>query len=228
MRKITKGQPPHDFAEWVSKKPKNKSNEQRYNQLFDDQCYDILSSVSMSCAKEQFFICAYCCQAITGQLQDTRNEHVQPRNPNSNKDDSKVLDYNNFVASCKTKNQCDDHKANQHISLTPFMLECETELRFKISGRVEGLTDRAKETINVLNLGDNNSDNRSLIEKRSQLIAILLWQNYGSPEEFIEEDDIELLEILKEQLNQINNGKLEPFAPVLVNILQSRINDLTI
>ena len=36
-----------------------------------------------------------------------------------------------------------------HLLLTPFMNECETEFKFKISGRVEGLTYRAIETIKV-------------------------------------------------------------------------------
>jgi hypothetical protein len=32
---------------------------------------------------------------------------------------------------------------SQPLPLTPLMPECETELRFKFSGRVEGLTERA-------------------------------------------------------------------------------------
>ncbi len=62
-----------------------------------------------------------------------------------------------IVASCNTPNQCGDAHKSQHLPLTPLMTECETELRFKISGRVEGLSDRAADTIRVLNLGDHES-----------------------------------------------------------------------
>jgi hypothetical protein len=70
------------------------------------------------------------------------------------------------------------------------MTECETELRFKISGRVEGLTDRAGVTIRVLNLGDDEKNNRALIEKRKQLSNALLWENVINPDDGLEDDEI--------------------------------------
>ncbi|MDJ0620644.1 MAG: hypothetical protein QNJ63_28575 [Calothrix sp. MO_192.B10] len=99
------------------------------------------------------------------------------------------------------------------------MMECETELRFKISGRVEGLSDRATITIQVLNLGDDEKNNRALIEKRKQLSNVLLLANGVDTDEGLEDE--ELLEMLIDDLAQPQNDHLEPFAPVVINILRN-------
>lgn len=99
------------------------------------------------------------------------------------------------------------------------MTECETELRFKISGRVEGLSDQANVTIQVLNLGDHEKNNRALIEKRKQLSNVLLLTNGIKPDEGLEDED--LLEMLIDDLLQPQLGQMEPFTPVVINILRS-------
>ena len=68
------------------------------------------------------------------------------------------------------------------------MAECETELKFKLSGRVEGLTKRAKDAITVLNLGESEQSNRSLVEKRKQLVSSLLMVNGVDPDDGLEDD----------------------------------------
>lgn len=99
------------------------------------------------------------------------------------------------------------------------MDECETELLFKISGRVEGLTDRARQAISVLRLGDSEQQNRALIQTRKQLVDALLFSNGIDPTDGLDSD--ELLESVIEDINQPINGKLKPFAPVVANILRS-------
>jgi hypothetical protein len=99
------------------------------------------------------------------------------------------------------------------------MAECETELKFKISGRVEGLSDRATTMIHVLNLGDYEKNNRALIGKRQQLANTLLLKNGIDPAAGLE--DVELLEMLIDDLAQPQNGQLDSFAPVVINILRS-------
>ena len=99
------------------------------------------------------------------------------------------------------------------------MTECETELRFKISGRVEGLSDRAADTIRVLNLGDHEKNNRALIETRKQLSNVLLWENGINPDDGLEDDEI--LNILIDDLSQPQQDQMEPFTPVVINILRS-------
>jgi uncharacterized protein (TIGR02646 family) len=163
---------------------------------------------------EQFYLCAYCCKRIQ-EINACHNEHVEAQKLNP----GRTLDFSNIVASCNTPNQCGDAHKSQHLPLTPLMAECETELRFKISGRVEGLSDRAIVTIQVLNLGDHERNNRALIEKRKQLSNALLWTNGVDPDKGLEEE--ELLDMLIGELSQPQKERMEPFTPVVINILRS-------
>lgn len=211
MRKIDKGNEPDSLSTFKRTNPYS-----RYGDLSEVERQDIRKA----CTKEQFHLCAYCCQAITGNNADSMNEHVEAQNLAPNR----TLDFSNLVASCKTSKQCDSAHGSQPLPLTPLMQECEKELRFKRSGRVEGLTDRAKLSIRVLNLGDTEDNNKSLIEKRKQLVDVLILSKYSSNlDSLTMEDDIGLLEELINELVQPKKGKLEPFSPVLVNILREHL-----
>lgn len=209
MRKIDKGQEPESLSAFKRRHPLA-----RYPDLSDT----VRQEIRHTCAAEQFYLCAYCCQQISGTNEDTMNEHVEAQDKAPNR----TLDFNNLVASCLTPKQCDAAHGAQSLPLTPLMPECETELRFKLSGRVDGLTERAREAIRVLNLGDTEQNNKALVAKRKQLVDSLIWTHYGpNQQHLLQEEDSELLQMLIDDLNQTRQGKLEPFAPVLVNILRS-------
>ncbi len=205
MRKIDKGTEPPILKDWRRTNPHG-----RYNQLTEN----IRRIIRQQALKEQFYLCAYCCQQIQ-DIDACHNEHLEAQSLNP----KRTLDFTNIVASCNTPNQCGNAHQSQELSLTPLMEECETELRFRISGRVEGLTERARSTIQVLNLGDHEKNNRALIEKRKQLSNVLLWTNDINPDEGLEDD--ELLKILISDLSKPQQEKMEPFTPVVINILQS-------
>jgi hypothetical protein len=151
------------------------------------------------------------------------NEHVISQYVDNNR----TLEFSNIVASCRTTRQCDASHGSQEFELTPFMDECETELRFMYSGRVQGITARATKTIKVLNLGDVEDNNKELIEKRKQLVSSLIWKYYGNPnEEPALEDDVDLMRLLIEDLSNPEDGRLAPFSPVLVNILREQLSRL--
>lgn len=205
MRKINKGSEPPDLTAW-----KKKNSHGRYYQLPEE----IRRIIREYALKEQFYLCAYCCQRIE-DINSCHNEHIEAQNLNPNR----TLEFSNIVASCNTSNQCGDAHKSQPLPLTPLMVECETELRFKISGRVEGLSDRAKDTIQVLNLGDDEQNNRALIEKRKQLCHALLWKSGIDPDEGLEDE--ELLEMLISDLSQPEQNEMDPFTPVVINILHN-------
>ncbi|WP_212768787.1 TIGR02646 family protein [Pectobacterium versatile] len=205
MRRITKGAEPVSLTAWKRANPTG-----RYDDLIPAARQDIRDA----CTKEQFGLCAYCCRPISGDHQDTMNEHVQARNSAP----QRSLDFTNIVASCKTPDQCDAAHGSQSFSLTPLMAACETELQFMISGRITGTTSRAQDTIRVLNLGDSETHNKKLIETRKQAINTILWTNGIEPDEGLEDD--ELLQSIINDLCTPKNGLLEPYAPVLVNILR--------
>ncbi len=214
MRKIIKSPPPKSFLDWVRVKPNDKDENQWFSTLYHEKRYEILDDLKKHNTREQFYLCAYCCTRIDGK-EDTRNEHVEARDIAPNRS----LDYTNIVASCKTKKQCDSSHDNQSLPLTPLMNECESELKFNISGRVEGTSERAKESIRVLNLGDTEHSNKALIEKRKQLSHNLLWTCGIDPAQGLEDDD--LLHVVIKDLLTPQNGILEPFAPVVANILSN-------
>ncbi|OEF93145.1 hypothetical protein [Vibrio splendidus] len=212
MRKITKraGYEPQQLTDWKRANP-NK----RYPQLKDG---GVRQAIRMEALVEQHFLCGHCCQALSGDG-DCHNEHVEAQDLNQNR----TLDFSNIIASCNTLNQCGDSHKSQALPLTPFMDECETDLVFKLSGRVSGKSPDAIETIRVLNLGDRDSNNKSLIAKRKAAVHSLLWQYSIDPDADPELEDDEIIEMMIDDLSTPADGKLEAFSPVVVNVLKQWI-----
>jgi uncharacterized protein (TIGR02646 family) len=205
MRTIDKGPEPPGLVAW-----KRRNRRKRYPDLPDVQRREIRQQA----LEEQFYLCAYCCQSIA-DIDDCHNEHVEAQQLSPNR----TLDFTNIVASCNTRKQCGAAHKSQVLPLTPLMPECEIELRFKISGRVEGLSERARESIQVLNLGDHERKNRSLVDKRKRISDALLLQNGIDSTDGLEDD--ELLQMVIDDISKPERGKLEAFAPVVINILRS-------
>jgi len=204
VQKISKNSEPESLKAIKSRAP---------NLKYADIDGAVRQDIRMAMLQEQYYLCAYCNTLLTGK-NDCHNEHVIPQD----RAPQITLDYDNIVCSCNGLKQCGDSHKAKDLPLTPLMPECETELKYYLSGRVKGLTDRARETIDVLNLGDKLESNRGLIEKRKQLIESLMWKHGVDPEDEVEDD--ELLKMLIEDLSTPVNGKLDSFAPVLVNILK--------
>jgi hypothetical protein len=99
---------------------------------------------------------------------------------------------------------------------------CETEFNFNISGTVTGLTNDAKQTIDVLKLGDSLQQNQKLVDMRKQAIANFLFTQSTNIDDLIEDD--ELLTLLIDDLQQLSDGKLQPFAPVISRALQNWVD----
>jgi uncharacterized protein (TIGR02646 family) len=134
MRKINKSEEPPELTQWKRKNPKL----HRYEDLYKSEEGKAASAkIKEKNIAEQFGLCAYCCKRIDES--NSMNEHLIPRD----KDHKKELDFTNIVASCTTRNQCDDAHKSQNLPLTPLMAECEIELQFFLSGDVKGKTDRA-------------------------------------------------------------------------------------
>lgn len=202
MRKILKGTEPASLTQW-----KIRNHTATYRDLPAEE----RQSVRSACITEQFGLCAYCCQEIT--VSSAHNEHVeaQDRFP------ARTLDFSNIVASCENRHHCGHGRKTQPLKVTPFMTECETELKFYLSGRVIGKTDRATESIKTLNLGDTEESNRGLIAKRKRMVDDLIFTGGMRPDGL---EDEELLGILLEDMLTPQNGQLQPFSPVLVNVIR--------
>jgi uncharacterized protein (TIGR02646 family) len=206
MRTIHKGDQPPELQQWM-----RSNTNGRYEHLSSD----VRRTIRQQALKEQFHLCAYCCQEINEG--NCHNEHVEPQKLDPNR----TVDYSNIVASCNTKNQCGNAHGSAPLPLTPLMQECENELKFMRSGRVRGLTQRAETTIQVLNLGDSERSNKSLIQKRKIMIDSVLFSYSHEPDSVLEDD--ELLKLIINELSSPQGEKMQPFAPVLINILRDML-----
>ncbi len=159
MRKITKGIEPKELTVWKRKNPKS----QQYSDLSPIE----RQAINQATRKEQFDLCAYCCDRINEK--NSMNEHVEARGLPM-KTRNRELDFDNIVASCTTIGRCDNAHQSQPLPLTPLMAECETELRFEKSGAVEGLTLRAIEAIRVLGL-----NTKAIREERKRIVDNLIF-----------------------------------------------------
>ncbi|MGP0012869.1 retron system putative HNH endonuclease [Pseudomonas sp.] len=205
MRRIDKDVEPQVLVRW-----RRSSGELRYPDLSPEERRAIRSA----CLAEQYGLCAYCCQSIT--LDDSHNEHVeaQDRAPN------RTLDFSNIVASCQQPDQCGRGRGPRPLALTPLMEECETELKFYLSGLVEGRTERAKACVETLNLGHTDESNRGLVGARKTLVDALIYAQGSQPGELLYEDE-EILGMILEDLQTPNaEQRLQPFSPVLVNVIR--------
>ena len=128
------------------------------------------------------------------------------------------------MASCTTKGGCDDAKENQEIAISPLSPRCETEFQFNLSGTVTGLTNDAKQTIDVLKLGDSLQQNQKLVDIRRQAIINYLLSQSINPNDPVDVVDDELLTVLIDDLQQVSDGKLQPFAPVISKALQNWVD----
>ncbi len=209
LRQIIKGAEPVELTTYKRTNPSH-----IYKDLGDDPL-QIRQKIQQVCLTEQYYLCAYCCKEIGAALHDCMNEHILPRQhfPQYS------FDFNNIVASCTAKGSCDDVKDNQEIALTPLSPRCETEFEFNISGKIVGLTNDAKQTIDVLKLGDSLQQNKKLVEMRQQAINnFLMSQSIDSND--VEVVDDELLTLLVDDLQLPVDGKLQPFAPIIIKALE--------
>jgi uncharacterized protein (TIGR02646 family) len=208
MKKLAEIVEPPELRAWKAANPLGV-----YRGLQDDPSVRV--AIRDANTRGQNYLCAYCCCEISGENSDTMNEHVVAQDLAPHQ----TLDFDNIVASCRTRNQCDHAHKAQPLPLTPLMQECEDELQFMLSGRVNGKTLRAKETIRVLNLGDTEASNRSLINQRKQLIDAMLYCNGVNPTDGLDDDD--LIQLVLSEIETVTCGKMLPYSPTLANVLRS-------
>jgi uncharacterized protein (TIGR02646 family) len=204
MRRINKGIEPASLSSF-----KNTFPSARYEN-FADGYENVRIDVRSSCLLEQHYLCAYCCDRIT--LRDSHNDHIVPQS--SLLGQNLTLDYSNIVASCNAKKHCGRRKDDSIISITPLMPNCETDIIYQLNGKMTHKSQNAQNTITTLNLRDGG-----LTHKRKILIDTVLYKYTDDISELALEESF-YLELIINEITQVNEeGKLEAFTPVIVNVL---------
>ncbi len=214
MRYIEKSAEPDSLTQWKRRFPGATYKNMQGNET---DARNVKSDIRLSCTKEQYYICAYCCQRIEGVGDDTTNEHIIPQDKAPNK----TLDYTNIVASCQKEGQCDKAHGSKELLLTPLMKECETEISYYLSGNIKGNTERANQLIEILNLNC-----KKLKEKRKLFTQQILLQESFTNED-ITAENCDILSTLRDEYNNPIDGKLQPFAPVIVSIIDELCQNTT-
>ena len=140
---------------WKQFKRKHKSV--KYNDLDKtDEGKEVRKRIRKFNVDQQHGLCAYCCKRI--DFNASLNEHIKPQGVGKYANLS--MDYRNIIASCKTEDgalvsTCSAHKRNQYdekLFVSPLDKECESHFTFYPDGTIVPLTDKAKYTIDLLNL----------------------------------------------------------------------------
>lgn len=185
MKKINKRETPIFFEEY---KRKNKSV--HYDDLDkSDEGKLVRSRLKEHLISEQHGICCYCCKTI--DKDKSHNEHIKPRSSYSRYS----MDYNNIVVSCSPQGNvvtCGANKGNKYDEskfVSPLDEDCEEHFRFNTDGTIEGITEKGKYTVELLNL-----DCYRLKESRATLYkeCCLLAKNCGKKQVYdcyIKEND---------------------------------------
>ena len=147
MRKIIKDETPEFWVKFVRTHPGI-----HYDQLDNtNEGKSVRQKIREHMVTHQRKICCYCCRSI--DLEKSHTEHIKPRHhfPQLS------MDYDNLLASCLTKSTCGMRKGDTEDSenfISPLQEDCEEHFRFFPDGRIEGVTNEGKVTIQSLNLND--------------------------------------------------------------------------
>ena len=141
MIHIEKNDTPEFLVSYVKKNP---------TATYDSESFKPLHRVLRAeLVKEQKGLCAYCCSKIT--IEDSHNEHIEPRNMKDGTYSRRSLDYSNIVASCNCAGTCGDHKKNVYDEarfVSPLHEDCEGFFSYDPDGYMHG----DEYTISLLNL----------------------------------------------------------------------------
>ena len=94
------------------------------------------------------------------------------------------------------------------------MADCQTEIKYYLSGDVDSNTTAGKSTISILGL-----NSKKLSEVRRQLVSGLIFVNGEDPDE-ISTLENDLLDLMIQDILSPSANKLEAFAPILASILE--------
>lgn len=159
MKRIAKDGAPDFWDAYTRKHPKR-----RYDQLDStEQGRAVRSRLRAYLVQEQKSICCYCCSSLKADASDAHNEHIRPRSSYPN--DS--MDYDNLVASCNNGNTCGAAKKDSYDSrlfVSPLQDDCEEHFVYLEDGRIKGITEQGRYTVDVLKLNQ-----RSLVNQRKVL-----------------------------------------------------------
>lgn len=207
MKYIQKQEEPQNFKDW-----KQQQKSIGVNCGYESFQNPEKRLVHLALLREQGYICCYCCQKI-----EKETSHIEHFLPQSKTDAELSVTYSNLLASCGSHQHwpkhCGNQRENHPVPVSPLQTNCENHFRYTVEGEIIPtnnleLQDKAKETIDILNL--NHSD---LKKMRSEAIEAL-----GIAESLTEEEAQKLANFYS-QLDE--QERYQPFCVAILYSLRS-------
>lgn len=177
MRRIVKDAAPAFWESYVKKHPK-----ERYRHLDSTtEGQSVRNQLRDHLVEQQKMICCYCCGWLEKGPSGSHNEHVKPQSSYPN--DS--MDYGNILASCNNSNTCGGAKrdsCDERYFVSPLQDDCEEHFSFSQDGRIKGVTEEGKRTVELLNL-----NHRPLVERRKAQFDNCLRMAQCMGKEYVEQ-----------------------------------------
>jgi uncharacterized protein (TIGR02646 family) len=222
MKFIEKGESPDEFESW-----KEYSRPSRWNDLHgslpqtreEGVIYYSTGQLRTVLHKEQNGLCCYCNSKINDD-HTSPIEHLEPREGDTQTD--RIFDYNNLLLSCNGGQKentnpkvlhCDANKKSNPINLTPLIRECEIEIYFTEVGEIKAITDRAINTITILNL-------IALDNKRKEAILPFIYRDFDS------DNPIDILpnEVIEQSYTLLQENHHIEYWSAIVSVLRGYMN----
>lgn len=207
MKHIEKNQSPVEFEAWKTQATVFLGRALGY----DDIDPEVKQVLKYALLVEQGSICCYCMADINQT--NSHIEHFIPRSKHTEYTEDIQLEYSNLLASCNGEHEGRDrcgHYKDRNFSqllLSPTDPDVESQFTYSIDGHIVGITGKAVETINILNL-----DSFSLVRHRRTAIF-----TSGFYDEDFESRRAVLTEFYKERDEY---GAFVPFCTTIVYIME--------
>ncbi len=183
-----------------------------------------------SLVREQGYLCCYCLAGITSEHPSAPIEHFLPKSIHR----SLIFDYKNLHASCvgmvRNAKRSDSYKSKllncdaskgpydpgdaAYSIVSPLEEHCEALFVFGADGQIQAVEEngerdpRAKETIKVLNL-----DNENLRKMRLEAFFAFIFE--------LEDNNLSFEELMLELESLIDSDRPLPFYPSIIASLQA-------
>ncbi len=187
MKRIIKNEPPEEWRKFVKKHPKF-----QYKDLNKEKNgMELRQLLKSSLIEEQGGLCCYCSRQIEVGENSSHNEHLKSRNDYPNES----MNYQNIVASCNSSTTCGKYKDKKSITeeyVSPLEDNCEENFSWNTAGTIFGNNERAKRTIDLLQLNQQSlKESRSALIQQCLDIAKSLYDSEEDGKEYIRLEYIE-------------------------------------
>ena len=191
MKRIVKNPEPPTFVEWKEEWRRN-GIEPGWGE-FDGK--PIKQTVKTALLEEQGYLCCFCeCRVGLG---DGSIAHFRAQS----EDRESSLEYGNLLYSCEEKPKkdkipqtCNQAQDKEMPPISPLDEDCETHFAYDPDGNILGKTDKARETIRILNLNGSKQlceSRRAVYEETQTMLLSNKWS--------------------KEKLERQSDGTFRPF-----------------